>query len=226
MAKKLPSTQQHLDIQDVKDDLVILKSSNIALVLETDSLNFELLSDEEQDARIIAFSSVLNSLNFPLQVVIRTERADMDDYVEKLAKQREKHISKALRKQMDIYIKFINNLTIKTDVLNKRFFIVIMTKFKISSKNTSFTGLLFGKKSKVNPYENLQKAKDYLYPKRNFIIKQFKKMGLKTVQLNNDELIQLYYDIYDPDKVGIKQVDITEKDIRTGVVEPLVTRGK
>jgi hypothetical protein len=218
--KKGPSTQQHLDIEDIKDDLVILKNGNVSIILETTSLNFELFAEEEQDARILAFASFLNAIKFPLQIVIRTERTDVNDYIDKLQVYREKHISKALRRQMEIYMKFIRNLTVKTDVLNKRFFIVIPQRFAPVSKGFSVTDVFKTKKPEIDIYKNLQKAKDQLYPKRELVIKQFKKMGVRAWQLQNDDLVQLYYDIYDPDKVGVRRVDVTESDYTTGIVEP------
>jgi type IV secretory pathway VirB4 component len=221
MAKKISSTQNHLDIEDIRDDLVLLKDGNVSMVLETTSLNFELLAEEEQDARILSFASLLNSIKFPMQIVIRTERTDVNDYLDKLAEYREQHSSKALRKQMEIYTKFIRNLTVKTEVLNKRFFVVIPKRFVAVSKGFSFTDTIFGKSTKIDALKNLQKAKDDLYPKRELVIKQFRKIGIKVWQLKNDELIQLFYNIYDPDKVGIKRVQVQEGDYTSGLIETL-----
>lgn len=218
MAKSTPSTQQHLDIEDIQDDLVILKSGNISLVIETDSLNFELLSEEEQDARILSFASLLNSVKFPMQIVVRTERADVNDYLDRLNSQREQQISEALKRQMEIYIKFIRNLTVKTDVLNKRFFVVIPKRFAVSKSSTSLIDNILGKKQEPDYSSNLASAKEDLYPKRDLILKQFKKIGINAWQLKNDDLVQLYYDIYDPDKVGVKRVDVGEGDYLAGMV--------
>lgn len=208
MAKKLPSTQEHLDIDDIKDDLIVLKNGDVSLILETTSLNFELLAEEEQDARILSFAGLLNAVKFPMQIVIRTERTDVNDYIDKLAQYREKQTSPALRKQMEIYAKFIRNLTVKTEVLNKRFFIVIPKRFVAVSKSFSLSDAVFGKKASYDKYKNIEKAKEDLYPKRELIIKQFRKVGIKAWQLKNDDLVQLYYDIYDPDKVGVRRVDV------------------
>ncbi len=217
---KLPSTQSHLDIYDIRDNLLVLKNGNMSMIMETSSLNFELFAEEEQDARIVAFAALLNSLKFKIQIVIRTERARVDDYIEKLVQQRDQHTSKALQKQMDIYIRFVQNLTNKTEVLNKRFLVIVTTAFPLSSGNKSLFGIFSSKPKKVSVYRNLEKAKDYLYPKREFLYKQFKKMGIDAVQLNNDQLIQLFYDIYDPDKVGIKRINLKQSDYTTGMVEP------
>lgn len=222
MAKKnLPSTQQHLDIEDIRDDLLILKNGGVSLVLETTSLNFELFSDEEQDARILSFASLLNAVKFPLQIIVRTERTDVNDYIDKLKQYHDQHISEALRRQMEIYIKFIRNLTVKTEILNKRFFVVIPMHVAPLSKGFSFSDALFGKPKQVDVYKSLQRAKDELYPKRELVIKQFRKIGIKAWQLKTDELIQLFYDIYDPDKVGVKRVEIGDSDYTTGIVKPM-----
>jgi type IV secretory pathway VirB4 component len=226
MAESLPSTQSHLEIVDIKDDLLLMRNGNISLILETSSLNFELLAEEEQDARIVAFAALLNSLTFPVQIVVRTERADVNEYIDKLIASRDQHQSKALRKQMEIYIKFIRNLTVKTEVLNKRFFMVLTTNFSIATANTSLLGSIFGSKQEtVSPAINLPKAKDYLFPKRDFMIKQFQRIGLKAVQLNNDQLTQLFYDIYDPDKVGVKRVELAKGEYTAELVESQADRG-
>jgi hypothetical protein len=217
-ATNLPSTQSHLDIEDIKENMVILKDKNIALVMESSALNFELLSEEEQEVRIAEFASLLNSLKFSLQIVIRTERARMDDHINKLNELHSKQSSPALQKQMEIYIKFIRNLTTKSEILKKRFFLVIKTPY-VDVKSTSKSLLPFLNSPQESEVKvDIQKAKDYLYPKRDYLYKQFKKMGLKLRQLRNNELLQLYYDIYDPDKVGVKKVEIDE-DYTTGVVE-------
>jgi hypothetical protein len=119
---------------------------------------------------------------------------------------------------MEIYIKFVRNLITKSDILNKRFFLVIRYRGSVAKKSKSLLGGLVGGSSKSSKKVNLKKAKDYLYPKRNFLLKQLKKMGLKAVQLNNDQLIQLYYEIYDPDRVGIKKAELSESDYTTGMV--------
>lgn len=224
--KKLPSTQSHLDIEDIQSDLVLLKNGNIALVLETNSLNFELLAEEEQDARILSFAALLNALTFSIQIVIRTERTDVGAYLLKLGDAKQAQASPALQKQIDIYMRFIQNLTTKTEVLKKRFFVVVTTNFASITTNQGFLGPLLGKPAKPPMELSMKRATDYLYPKRDFLIKQFKTMGLTARQLKNSELIQLYYEIYDPDKVGVQRVALDEPGYTTGIVEPLVTGSK
>ncbi len=203
------STQDHLEIEDIRDSIVILKDGSVSLVLETNALNFDLLSEEEQSIRITAFSGLLNSLNFQMQIVIKTERTDLSDYLERLRNYREKQISNALRKQIDIYMKFIHNLTFNREVLDKRFFVVIPEVIS-EVQRTSMIKQLFGKQAKITNKGNIiEKAKIKLYPKRDHLIKQFQRMGLVAKQLSTEELIRLYYSMYDPDKVGIDKLELS-----------------
>lgn len=203
------STQDHLEIEDIRDNIVILKDGSVSLVLETNALNFDLLSEEEQSIRITAFSGLLNSLNFQMQIVIKTERTDLSDYLERLRSYREKQISNALRKQIDIYMKFIHNLTFNREVLDKRFFVVI-PEVITEVQRTSMIKQLFGKQAKITNKGNIiEKAKIKLHPKRDHLIKQFQRMGLVAKQLTTEELIRLYYSMYDPDKVGVDKLELS-----------------
>lgn len=213
--KGIPSTQQHLDIADVQDDLAILKNGVVTLILETTSLNFDLLSEREQDSRILSFIGVLNSLNFHIQIVIRTQRTDLRDYVELLRDQKRRHVTEGLRKQMDVYIKFIKNLTVTNEVLEKRFFIVIPSSSGVSLKS-GFFKRLFGKNDTgVNVMRAVEKAKPRLYPRRDHLIKQLKKMGLFARQLNSSEIVRLFHRIYNSDRGGIDELKLNQSNSDT-----------
>jgi hypothetical protein len=215
------STQEHLEIEDIRDDLVILKNGNVSLVLETTALNFELLSEKEQDGKILSFAGLMNSLNFQMQIVIRTERTDLSEYIEKLHLYRQQQISNALRRQIDIYIKFINNLTFNTEVLDKRFFVVV-PEVVTEVQRTSFIKQLFGKKIKITNIKSiLDRVKPKIYPKRDHLIKQFKRMNIVARQLTRDELIRIYYSMYDPDKAGLSKLELSPSDFTSSIVNPL-----
>lgn len=218
------STQQHLEIEDIRDDLVILKDGNVSLVLETTALNFELLSENEQDSKILSFAGLLNSLGFKMQIVVRTERTDLSAYIDKLRVYRERQISPALRKQIDIYIKFINNLTFNTEVLDKRFFVVI-PEVVSEVQRTSMVKQLFGKPIKITNIKSiLDKVKPKLYPKRDHLIKQFKRMGIVAKQLTTDELVRVYYSMYDPDKAGVAKLELSPSEFTSSIVEPYTNK--
>jgi len=216
-AKKI-STQEHLDIEDIRDDLVVLKTGKVSLVIETTSLNFDLLDSKEQDAKIYGFASFLNSIRFPIQIVIRTQRTDIAKYIGLLEDYKKKSGSESIMKQVSIYQDFINNLTEATQILDKRFFTVIPTTIT-TEVDTNFLKQVFGREKRiVNVQQIVQKAKDELYPKRDAIIKQYANMGVAARQLATDELIKLYYSVYEPDKSGIEVLNIRENDVEAGLV--------
>jgi len=215
---KQVSTQGHLDIEDIRDDLVVLKNGRVSAVVETTSLNFDLLDNKEQDARIGAFAAFLNSIRFPIQIVIKTQKTDIAKYLKLLDKYRAKSSSEQIANQVAIYQDFISNLTQSTQVLDKRFFTVIPS-IKLPIETTSGIKVLFGKKKKViNIPELIKKAKEELVPKKDHIIKQYGNLGITARQLQNDELIKLYYSVYTPDVRGLEILNLREEDIESGLV--------
>lgn len=215
----VPSTQEHLEIEDIREDLVVLKNGSISLVIEVNAINFDLLSEREQDVRILSFAAFLNSLDFPIQIVIKTERTDISSYIEKLNAYKNRQISNALRRQIEIYVKFINNLTINKEVLDKKFYVVIPEVVGVVQR-TSIIKQVFGRKTKITNVRSLvEKAKPKLYPKRDHIIKQFKRIGLIAKQSLNDELIRLYYSMYDPDKIGISKLQLSANEFTAGIIK-------
>lgn len=204
-ARTTYSTQDHLEIRDVVDDLVITKSGSAALIIQTSAINFDLLAEYEQDGKIYAFAGLLNSLNFHIQIMIRTRRIDISNYVNYLKNQENTKMSDGLRKQLNIYTEFIQNLIVQNDVLDKNFFIVIPYN---PAGDISKSNILQSKKNKeeVEKYQQMkqeqliEKAKIFLYPKRDHILKQLGRMGLFGHQLTTRELITEFYTIYNPDE--------------------------
>lgn len=222
LTSKIPSTQEHLEIEDIRDGFVILKNGMVSIVLETNALNFDLLSAEEQDIKIMQFASLLNSLNFVFQIVIRTELTDTTEYIDKLRVYAQTQISDALKSQIEIYINFINNLTINKDVLDKTFYIVIPESPSVVEK-TSFVRQLFGKKNKITNIKSiLDYVKPRLTPKGENMIKQFKNIGLNAKRLDTDGLIRVYYSMYDPDKTGISKLKLSTTEFTSSLVQPKV----
>lgn len=217
---KTPSTQEHLNIEEIVDDLVVLKNGVVGLILETSALNFDLLSEEEQDARILAFANLLNGVNYPIQISVRTVRTDVSQYIKRLEIYKSKQVSAALVKQMDIYIQFIKNLTTNSEILDKRFFVTIPYRSLLVSDPGLLKKLLGAKPQIENIDKVVQKAKVELYPKRDNIIRLFSKMGITAKQLTNNELLMLFYEIYDPDKIGYQKIGLSVDDYTSGLVQP------
>ncbi len=212
------STQSHLDIEDIRENFVVLKNGRVSVVIETTALNFDLLDSKEQDARIGSFAAFLNSIRFPIQIVIKTQRTDIAKYLKLLERYKSKATSESIIQQVEIYQDFIQNLTMSTQILDKRFFTVIPS-VKLPILQTNWIKTVFGKPRKIiNIDELMNKAKQELVPKRDHILKQFANLGINARQLENDELIKLYYSQYEPDKGGLEVLNLRENDINRSII--------
>src|SRR3989338_1862448 len=113
MAEIIASTQAHLDIEDIRDDIVILKNGNAVSVLQTTAVNFDLLSEGEQDAMIFTYAALLNSLTFPIQVIVRSKITDISSYLARLEAQKNKQKNPNLVATITRYKNFVRVLFLK-----------------------------------------------------------------------------------------------------------------
>lgn len=216
------STQEHLNIEDVRDDIVILKDGSCCLVLQTTAVNFNLLSEAEQDATIYAYAGLLNSLSFPIQIFIRSQKKDISSYLLLLRKQENKQKSSVLKKWIKQYQKFIEKTVKENEVLDKDFYLIIpFSLLELGISQALKKGFAKGKSQLPLPKEQiLERAKTNLYPKRDHLIKQFNRLGLQAAQLTTKELIQLFFNIYNPESGSQKLSPAPEYS--TFLVEPAV----
>lgn len=185
----MATTQEDIPIQEIRDDVLIMKNGDMVVVLETSAVNFGLLSANEQYAIIAAFAGMLNSLSFMIQICIRSKRLDITDYLKLLDEAYKKQTNPLLGQMMLRYRVFIERTVRENEVLDKQFFIVI----PISYLEVSFTR---------NTDANFKKGLTLLIPRRDHIIRQLSRIGLKANQLDHKKLVELFHDIYnfDPKK--------------------------
>lgn len=218
------STQEHLDIEDIQNDLVILKDGSCCLVIATTAINFGLLSEKEQEATIYAYAGLLNSLTFSIQIILRSQRKDISGYIKLVKRAEEKEGKKEIKEQIQKYREFIQETVAKNDVLDKKFYLVIpMSSLELGVKQALTSA--FGKKKL--PFDKeyiLRKAKTNLYPKRDHILRQLSRLGLKGRQLNTQELIQLFFNIYNPEVKG--QQLTTSEQYQQPLVEPAMEKAE
>jgi len=205
------STQEHLDIEDIKEGIVILKDGGAALILATTAINFGLLSEKEQEATIFAYASLLNSLTFPVQIVVRSSLKDISSYIRLIEEQEAKEKRRLIREQLGKYKVFVQETVQKNKVLDKKFYIVIpMSSLELGVTKTLITGLTGRKTLPFDKDYILQKAKVNLYPKRDHLLRLLNRLSIKGRQLETQELIKLFFDIYNPESLG-QQVITTEQ---------------
>lgn len=197
------STQEHLPVEDIQGNLVILKDGSCAMVISVSSVNFDLLSEGEQEATIYAYGALLNSLTFPIQLLIRSQKKDISSYLDLLEKQEIKKASSPLLKNLiNSYRKFVAEMVKKNNVLDKKFYVVIPFSALELGVASSLTSLIKPGRSLPFPKEHiLQKAQISLTPKRDHLLKLFSRLGLTARQLENKELIRLFYEIYNSESL-------------------------
>ncbi len=194
----MSTTQDHLPIADIVDNIVLFKDGGASIVMETTSLNFGLLSEKEQEAVVYAYGALLNSLSFSIQIIVRSQRKDITSYLSYLDESWQKIANPKLKNLMLSYRTFITEIVKKKNVLGKRFFIVIAFSplelgVSKSFKTATSRGPLPFSKSYI-----LKKAQIALNPRRDHLVRQAGRLSLKLKQLNTAELIELYYEVYNP----------------------------
>lgn len=177
------TTQQHLSIKDIRDDILLLKDGGGALVLEVSAVNFGLLSNREQIAIISSFAQMLNSLSFSLQIVIHSERINITSYLLLLDKAQKAQTNPLLSEMITEYKQFIQSTIKENEVLDKKFYIII-----------PLFALELGLVASQQVLE--QKIKTILLPRKAQIVRQLGRVGLKATQLSKQKLIEVFYDIY------------------------------
>lgn len=228
-AQIIRSTQEHLDIQEIKENFVILKSGGVSAVLQTNAVNFDLLSEIEQDAIIAAFSMLLNSITFPVQIVLRSKKLDITKYIEKVQRVEAKISDPLLKHQAESYRKFVQDVIRKNDVLDKRFYVVVTTNTVANTQPGSgafdWAIRLIGghnKRVNVNVDSALRAGKIELSPKIDHISKEFGRIGIKAKQLTSQELVELYFDVYNPSTVHGQRIRTNVEDYKAAIVNPAI----
>jgi len=209
------STQEHLDIYAIKNHLVFLKDGSVALVLKTTAINFNLLSEEEQDATIYAYAGLLNSLSFPIQILVRSQRKNISDYLNLIDTRIQSVPSQKVKEQLLNYRQFVKSLVKENRVLEKKFFVIVpFSVIELGLSKSSFNP--FAKSPQKPPYDLSyieEKAAMTIYPRRDHLIRQLARIGLKASQLTTSELVTLFYTIYNHTSAVLSPTQI--KDSQT-----------
>lgn len=196
------STQQYLDIAEIKDDVVIMKDGTLRAVLLVSSINFALKSEDEQNAVINSYVMFLNNLNFMLEIVIQSRELDIENYLVYLKEKEKQQLNKLLKMQTSEYINYIKELTAIGKIMNKRFYVIVPYN-PLSDKRKSFFKLLG---EAVRPATSItlkeksfNRYKEMLNRRLESVIGGLESMGVSIARLDTQSLIELYYKTYNPE---------------------------
>ena len=201
------STQNTLLLSEVRDNMVIMADGSFRAVVACKSINFDLMSSREREGVEYSYQNFLNSLNHPIQVLIRSQRIDIGPYIEKLVQIRQNQDNMLLNVLMDDYINFIDVLSQEANIMDKSFFIAIpyYPSGDISNfveKGKGFFDKLFARPQNIVTKidaETYDKAKTEVKNRVDGVMAGLFQLGVQSVQLNTKELGELYYNFYNPD---------------------------
>jgi len=198
------ATQQFLEIEQIREGVIILKDKSIRGILMVSSQNFALKSEDEQNAIIFQFQTMLNSLDFSCQVIIQSRKLNITGYLEKIKQLQTQQQNDLLRMQIIEYYNFINNIVQSGSIMTKAFYVVVPYTIMEAQKLASSGKFLFGQKEP--PYvtdENLQRWKSQLWQRMEFVVLGLRRCGLKTIPLTTPELIELFWSLYHPKEAEV-----------------------
>ena len=201
--KTKATTQKFIEILDIVDNIVLLTSGNACSIIEVQATNFALLSQEEQNVRVLSYSSLLNSLSFSIQVFIRSKKIDISSYLKLLNEEVEKSQNQLLRQQIRLYKDFVQELVKVNVVLDKKFYIVVPYTGLESGMGLSRDNLFLSAKAKLSiKVESLHAM--------------LRRMNLSAKTLSKEELVKLFHEIYNGD---FEQIDKIAQNIKYPVVK-------
>jgi len=214
--KSVVSSQEYLDIAEIKEDTVIMRNNTLRAVLLVSSVNFALKSEDEQDAIISSYVSFLNNIDFPLQIVIQSRELDINNYLEQLKQKEKEQVNELLKIQTAEYIEYIGELVSMAKIMNKRFYVIIPYN-PASDKRKNFFSSLWEVLRPVTlikmRQERFLKYKAELDRRVDNVINNLSSVGLNAVQLDTQSLIELCYNTYNP-RTSKNQKLVNVKDLR------------
>ncbi|TRZ64847.1 MAG: hypothetical protein D4Q79_00715 [Spirochaetia bacterium] len=207
MAKEAQPTQQFVDIKDIRGDAVILKNGSLRRVLMVSGINFELKSEEEQSIIIYAYQNFLNTLDFSVQIVIRSRKMNIENYLDKLEERRSSEQNELLKNQIAEYSEFIRSFIESNAVMAKNFFAIVpYDPIVIPGGDKKLLDVFgFGKKDKKSSIEeNFEQKMTQLNQRTDQVVNGLTQIGLRVVALTEEELMELFYNLYNPSTVEKK----------------------
>jgi len=198
------TTQNFLEIDQIREGLLVLKNRSLRSVMMVSSLNFALKSDEEQSAIISAFQSFLNSLDFSCQIVIQSRKLNITGYLDKIKELESKQENELLRIQTKEYHDFIQELVRGGSIMSKSFFVVV--PFNLLEARQSLSPLKMLKSSATQPpltEDEFQRCKQQLWQRMEFVALGLRRCGLQAMPLTTPELIELFWGLHHPKEAEV-----------------------
>ncbi len=203
-------TQSFVPVKEVRDGVLILKDGGMRAILLASSLNFALKSADEQQSIIFQFQNFLNSLNFSVQIYVQSRRLDIRPYIALLEQRQKEQVGDLMKMQTREYIEFIKSFTESTNIMTKSFFIVVPynpsligggTRSPISSVTSMFGNKKSKEEAKTEATSTFEEHRSQLQQRMDVVEQGLVRCGIRVVELGTEELIELFYKIFNPGDV-------------------------
>ncbi|MEK7579149.1 MAG: hypothetical protein AAB460_01270 [Patescibacteria group bacterium] len=202
-AQKAKATQEFVPIKEIRSGIVVLKDNSLRSVLLASSLNFALKSEDEQTAIILQFQNMLNSLEFPMQFFIQSRELDIRPYLALLEAQLKEQTIELIKVQTREYIEFVKGFTENVNIMSKSFFVVVPYNPAVIKSKGGVSGVLGGLIGKNrNDAETrlslFEESRSQLEQRVAVITQGLSRAGVRAIQLGTEELVELYYKLFNP----------------------------
>lgn len=202
---QIASTQDILQFAQIRDNTAILRDGNLRQIILCSSINFALKSEQEQNAIIFQFQGFLNSLSFPIQILMQSKQLDLTNYLAKLEKIAAAQTNGLLKAQTTDYIDFIGKIIVRQNIMDKRFYVVIPYMLPVNLNTVKASSSKNAPKTTITP-ENFQKYKIELEQRVQVVQNGLETLGIRSATLNTQQIIELLYGVYNPEEASKEKI--------------------
>ena len=198
MAVASQSSQKFVPVREIRNGIVILKDGSLRGVLMASSLNFALKSGDEQTAILSQFQNFLNSLDFSVQFYIQSRDLDIRPYIALLEERYKEQVNDLLKIQTKEYIEFVKTFTENADIMSKNFFIIVPYSPSVIKADSGISKYIPKKKGEEDKNKSFEEYRTQLEQRLSVVEQGLIRTGVRVVQLGTEELIEMYYKIFNP----------------------------
>lgn len=217
---KHSSTQEHINIAEIRNGVIITLDGSLRMVLLATSINFALKSEQEQNALIGQYQGFLNSLNFPLQIIMQSRKLDLTSYLKSLEDRIKKEENELIKIQISDYVQFVRRLINVANIMDKRFYVVVPLDPPNIKKRGLFDKVLNPTSRlevKISPSE-FKSFSQELTERVGVIVSGLSSLGVRVAPLNTQQVIELFYSVYNPEE-STKERLIMAQDLESPLIE-------
>ncbi|MBI2100641.1 MAG: hypothetical protein HYT47_01310 [Candidatus Vogelbacteria bacterium] len=208
---KARAAQDFVPIEEIRDGVVILKTSGLRLVLISSSINFALKSEDEQTALLLQYQNFLNALEFHIQIFVESRKLDIRPYLTILEDLEKNQLNDLIKIQTREYVEFVRTFTENTNIMSKTFFVVIPYEPPVLEKPSGiFVKLGLSRRpasgGAAGAPDKFEEYRSQLEQRATVVAQGLSRLGLRVVQLGTEELVELFFKIFNPGEAEAPQL--------------------